>query len=385
MKRMDEGLMIRIAPFGMDMVTSLYSLAAPLLLIDLKANPIELGLAGGLTSAVHMTFAHRMGPFSDHFGRRRLILMAPLILSFSCLIAMIADRVKIILLLSALNGLCLSLFWPPFQAWVADRRTGLGLAKDIGTLNLAWTAAYLVGPLSSGFLFALQPRLPFLFAAAIAFLLFLLCRGSLQDRQEKSPVKEPLASADVRPADKRFLYVAWIANFTSWFLLGNMRYQFPKLARELGTRPQTVGILMACLGLSLFLGFFVLRATSLWHFRRRYLFAAQALAAAGIAILSLAGQTLWFALALGLVGFSASVTYYSSLLYAVQFSPGKGKGTGRHESILSIGALTGPVLGGIAAYLAGLRAPYLVCMVFLVAAVFFELALLRRKDIPGHK
>ena len=194
-------------------------------------------------------------------------------------------------------------------------------------------------------------------------------------------VKEPPRPADARPADKSFLYVAWIANFTSWFLLGNTRYQFPKLARELGAPPQVVGILMACLGFSLFLGFFVLRATSLWHFRRRYVFGAQALAAAGIAILVLASETPWFALALGLVGFSASVTYYSSLLYAVQFSPGKGKGTGWHESVLSLGALTGPVLGGIGAYIAGLRAPYLICMVFLVAAVLFELVLLRKRNV----
>ncbi len=378
---MNERTMIRVAPFGMDMVTTLYALAAPLLLIELKANPIELGLVGGLTSAVHMTFAHRMGPFSDHFGRRRLILMAPLILAFSCLVAMVTGRVKVILMLSALNGFCLSLFWPPFQAWVADRQTGLNLARDIGTLNLAWTAAYLVGPLTSGFLFGLQPRLPFLFAAAIAFLLFFLCHESLEDRQEKLQIKEPKPSADTRPGDKNFLYVAWTANFTSWFLLGNARYQFPKLARELGTQPQIVGILMACLGFSLFLGFFVLRATSLWHFRRRYLFGAQALAAAGIVILALANETAWFALALGLVGFSASVTYYSSLLYAVQFSPGKGKGTGWHESVLSLGALTGPVLGGIGAYLAGLRAPYLICMICLGAAVLFELALLPKRAV----
>src|SRR5271169_921111 len=84
--RISERVMIRIAPFGMDLVLSLYSLAAPLLLIELKANPVELGLFGSIMSAVHMSLAHRMGPLSDRFGRRRLILMAPLILVSSCLI-----------------------------------------------------------------------------------------------------------------------------------------------------------------------------------------------------------------------------------------------------------------------------------------------------------
>ena len=254
--RIDERVMIRVAPFGMDLVLSLYSLAAPLLLIELKANPVELGLIGSITSAVHMGLAHRMGPYSDRFGRRRLILIAPLLLASSCLIAVIAGQVKVVLMLSAINGLCLSLFWPPFQAWVAERQTGSGLARDIGTLNLAWTAAYVAGPVISGFLFSVQRKLPFLFAAGMALLLFLLSYGSIHDQGGISREKQPPRHAEIPNRQKHFLYIAWIANFMSWFLLANARYQFPKLARELGTSPQVVGILLGFLGFSLFLGFF---------------------------------------------------------------------------------------------------------------------------------
>ena len=381
MMRINERVMIRVAPFGMDLVMGLFSLAAPLLLIELHANPIELGLIGGITSAVHMGVAHRMGPFSDRFGRRRLILIAPLLLISSCLLAAITGRVMVILMLSALNGLCLSLFWPPFQAWVAERQTGSGLARDIGTLNLAWTAAYLVGPIVSGFLFSLQPKLPFLFAAAIALLLFILNYGSIHDQRGRIAGRDVPRNAEISGREKSFLYIVWIANFTSWFLLGNVRYQFPKLASELGTGPQAIGILIGCLGFSLFLGFFVLRLSPMWHFRRRYLFGAQALGVAGVLILSFASQTPWFALALALIGFSASVTYYSSLLYAVQLSAEKGRGTGRHESILSLGGLLGPVLGGIAAYSVGLRAPYLICFFLLLAAIFSEWVILRKRNV----
>jgi DHA1 family multidrug resistance protein-like MFS transporter len=381
--QIDERLMIRIAPFGMDLVMSGYYLAAPLLLIELKANPIELGLAASITAGVHMMLAHRMGPLSDRFGRRRLILFGPLLFALSCLLAAMTNRVEVILLLSALNGLCLSLFWPPLQAWVADLQTGSGLARDIGTLNMAWTASLLIGPSISGFLFGLHPKLPFLFASSLSFILFLLCYGSLHDRIETVKAKEYVTENSSQTWQKSFLYSAWIANFLSWFILGNARNQFPKLARELGNSPQTVGLLVGCLGLSLFLGFFLLRKSDLWHFRRRYLFGAQALAAGGLLMIYFSSSPLFFALALILIGLSASVTYYSSLFYAIRLSTQKGRGTGFHESILSIGALLGPILGGLGAHFLGLRIPYLICLLFLLAAVASEAAFLRRRNTPN--
>jgi MFS family permease len=372
--------MIRVAPFGMDLVLSSYYLAAPLLLIELKANPVELGLVGSITAAVHMTLAHRMGPLSDRFGRRRLILLGPILFTLSCLFVTLTNRVEVILLLSTLNGLCLSLFWPPFQAWVADLRSSSGLARDIGTMNMAWTASHLIGPVISGFLFGIHPKIPFLFAAGLSSILFILSYESIHDRPGVSKANEPATETSSQAWHKNFLYSVWIANFMSWFILGNARYQFPKLARELGSSPQTVGLFMGCLGFSLFLGFFFLRGSDLWHYRRRYLFGAQALAAMGLLMITLFNSSLLFALALILIGLSTSVTYYSSLLYAVRLSQQKGRGTGFHESILSIGALAGPILGGLGAHFSGLRIPYLICLFFLLAAIVPEAALLRKKD-----
>ena len=379
MANISEKTTVRIAPFGMDFVFSIYYLAAPLLLIDLKANPVELGLVGTLASLVHMSMAHLMGRLSDRIGRRRLIIAAPVIFSATCLLMTQVREIWVILILSVVNGFCLCIYWPSLQAWIADRQTGTGLARNIGSFNLSWTAATLAGPILSGFLYSLYPRLPFFIAAAIAVMLFLLVFTTVQESRTFSA--EKVESADMKTSKwrRRFLYAAWVANFALWFILGNVRYQFPKLARELNIPPHLIGLLLGFLGFALFSGFFLLRRTDRWHFTRNFLFGAQILALAGISLIVVSKEPMLFALAFLMIGLCCSMTYYSSLYYAVHLLKKKGKGSGLHESILGGGAVLGPILGGVAAQSLGLRAPYFLCIGVLVMAFGVELALLKKK------
>jgi DHA1 family multidrug resistance protein-like MFS transporter len=381
---MNEKVIMKAAPFGMDLAFNIYYLAAPLLLIQLKANPVELGLVGTITSSVHMAMSHFMGHLSDRLGRRRLIIAAPLIFATSCLFVTLAGRVGVILALSALNGFAMSIYWPSLEAWVADRQTGSELARNIGSFNLSWTAATLTGPVLSGFLYNLYPRLTFLLAAAVALMLFILIYTSLQDTEPHSIESVEPTGGEASTPRKDLLYAVWVANFASWFLIGNARYQFPKLARELGLPPYVIGLLLGCVGFSLFSGFFILRGTHLWHFKKRYLFGAQLLAALGLVFLFLSSEPVLLALAFLMIGLSCSVTYYSSLYYTVHLLEKKGKGTGLHESILGIGAVLGPILGGIAAQYTGLRAPYLLCFAVLFAAVVAELTLTIKRNDKGQ-
>ena len=380
MFRLDERQMIRTAPFGMDLVLSIFYLAAPLTLIKLGANPIELGLIGTLISSVHMALANFTGHLSDQWGRRLLIITGPVILGASCLLMTAAEQVKVVLALSALNGLGLAIFWPSFQAWVAERQTESGLAHDIGSFNMSWTAANLTGSVVSGFLYSYHPHLPFWVAALISLLLVLLTCTSVSDREPRRAHREETLEGDEQGWRKGFLYAGWVGNFASWFILGNARYQFPKLARELTIDPQRIGLLIGCIGLSQFFGFFCLRRSERWHFRKHYLLGGQLLAAAGILLLFLSSEQTLFAFAFITIGLCSSITYYSSLYYAVHLLKKKGKGAGMHESILGSGALLGPILGGIAAYYGGLRAPYLLCLAVLFIVIAAEWHLTKIRD-----
>jgi len=130
------------------------------------------------------------------------------------------------------------------------------------------------------------------------------------------------------------------------------------------------------------MGFLILRHREDWHFSRLHLLGSQLLAGSGLLLLVISNHPVLFALALILIGMGSSVTYYSSLYYAVHLIKKKGKGTGIHESIVGSGALLGPILGGIAAQYAGLRTPYLLCLAVLSLAVVVELNLTRRTPSP---
>ena len=380
---MNEKILLRVVPFAMDLAMGIYYLAAPLLLIQLNANPIELGLVAAISSSIHMVMAHFMGHLSDRLGRRRLIITAPALFISSCLAMTVAREIKVILALSVINGFCLSMFWPSFQAWVVDRQTGTGLARNIGSFNMSWTAANLLGPVFSGFLYSLHPRLPFFVSAAIAFILFFLVWGSLHERQDPPLVPERPASGEEGHDRRIFLYMAWVANFATWFIIGNCRYQFPKLARELNIPPQIIGLLLGSTGFALFMGFFILRKGERWHFKTLHLLGAQFLLGGGVLVLLLSSQPILFASGFIMIGTSGSVTYYSSLYYAVHILKAKGRGSGLHESILGGGAVLGPILGGIAAQYEGLRAPYLLCLVVLCMAIIVELILIKRTNSHG--
>jgi DHA1 family multidrug resistance protein-like MFS transporter len=384
MARINERIIIAVAPFWMDLSSSIFYLAAPLTVIELGGNPVELGLIGTITASVHMVLANFGGRLSDRVGRRILMVAGPFIFGISCLLTTQAGKVFHILALAGLNGIGMAIFWPSFQAWIADSRAGSNLARNIGSFNMSWTASQFIGPSLSGFLFSLHPRVPFWAAAAISFLLFFLLRASVGDKSQQPAKGGAILALETGDSGRGigFLYAIWIANFASWFILGNLRYQFPKLARDMAISPSMIGLLLSCIGLSQFLGFFFLRGSDRWHFKKSYLLGAQLLSASALLLIFFFPLKLIFASAFILIGLSISLTYYSSLYYSVRLLKRKGKGTGLHESILGSGVVLGPTLGGIVALSVGPRAPYVLCLGVLAVAVVMELSLTGSRRSP---
>lgn len=351
----------------------------------------HLGLSnaflGGLmavTTAFFATLAIPFGRLSDR-GDRRWVLYAACLLIGAVSIALpfCRNRLHLLLIFPGV-GIGMALFWPAYEAWLAERESEDELIHRVMLFNLFWSIGITLGPAASGYLYRdANPFTPF-YLAGILSVLTCVTMFSNSARASVCPVEPESAEPVFPPPAVRttYLHLARCANFASWFALGVLRRLAPKLTLEMGIAPSIYGNLMIALGGMQTLAFLVLGTgyATRWHYRLAPLLIVQ-----GLAILSFIGiaqlqHTLLWTFAFAVVGVSVAFTYFSSLYYGLDRQVDKGNKSGWHEAILGVGILLGPFLGGIAADSQfGVQSPYLLCAVAIVVAIILEIFIYRKQ------
>jgi MFS family permease len=235
----------------------------------------------------------------------------------------------------------------------------------------------MLGFFSAGFLFSLNPKLPFALAAVL-----IAAAAALLYKQPLKPAALAGTGSAAEPEEKRpanykaFLYAAWCANFVSWFIIGIMRNLFPKMGTELGFSTGIIGTLIFIITLAQTVMFFVLGKTHKWHYKLGPLILFQVFAMIGLVAIAFFSRAAWLGAAMILLGLSAGMTYFSSIFYSLYGSAAKGKHSGIHEAVLGVGGLFGPLTGGLLAARLGVRAPYIAAAVVVAVAIVIEAILI---------
>ncbi len=367
--------------FLMEVCIVIAFFALPLFAIKLGASIFQLGLMGSTAAFCYILGSIYLGHLSDILGRKRMIFLG--CLSFGILIGIIsfADSVgKVILLYMLSGGLSMALFWPPFEAWIADSKMGSSLPKALGKFNIAWSVGAFLGPLAGGFLFKVDYRLPLY---ATVFLSFCIAGALLCFSPEKKIGFEEkrtiVGNSNQKDNRGTFLSIAWIANFASFFVLGVVRYLFPKLAVHLGMDSRTLGLLMAVPAFSQGWGFFLLAKNTRWQYRLKPVMATQGLTVLAMLLIFFSDSPIFFGAAFLILGANLATSYTLSIFYSLHQEVKKGRMSGFHEAILGLGFLAGPMSGGLVARYFGLRAPYLLCGAAILVAIALEFFILQHK------
>lgn len=370
-----EQLIYAIA-FLMDGSSALVGLYVPLLAMEIGGTYDDLGGIRATGAVVYSLSCFIVGRFSDRVGYRRFMTLSGLTVSLLILGYLLVDRVWQLFLLGALTGVMLSGFWPCMQAWLGQGKDRGQLLGAVGRFNVSWSLGILVGPVLGGVLYAIDPAKGFALGAGLVgcvFFALLLVRV-----REETAAGGERAEITTFAAARRFLPVAWTANFATFFSVGVVRSLFPKLATDLGIGPELLGWLLAMIGLGQVIGFLLVSRTDRWQFRLGPLVAFQALAMVGLGAFAFGSHSGLFAAGMLTHGLLIGMTFTSSIFYSLHALGAGGKRTGIHEGIIGSGVFVGPLVGGLVAEYVGARAPYLVAIGVQCCALALEVYLVKR-------
>ena len=352
-----------------------------------------LGILMAITNGIFALLAIPCGRLSDRMERRYILYAACLLLGAACIGLTFCRSSGHLLSVFPGIGISMALFWPAYEAWLAEREGEGELIQRVMLFNLFWSIGMTLGPAFSSYLYgALNPFRPFYLGSGACLLTLLTIYASRLTNPEPAlhTDESDSQSAEViyppPPVRTAYLHLARCANFASWFALGVLRRLAPKLMLEMGIRPTIYGNLMLVLGGVQTVAFLVLGTgySTRWHYRFTPLLIVQLLAILSFLGIGLTQHTILWAFAFAVVGVSVAFTYFSSLYYGLDRHVDKGNKSGWHEAVLGVGIMLGPFLGGISADSAlGVQSPYLLCAVATAIAILIEILMLL-KHSRGH-
>ncbi|MSS71658.1 MAG: MFS transporter [Candidatus Latescibacteria bacterium] len=363
------------ATLAMDTSSRMVSLCTPLLALRFGASYGDLGLIGAAGALAYITGCLTYRKLADRIGYQRCMAVSTGLVAAITLLYPWASRVAHIAALSVATALLASGYWPVVQAWLGHGRSRRDLLLALSHFNLAIALCSILGPVAGGALYGAGFTLPFWVAAcgigALSLSMFAL-------RFEEISLAAPAASPASAPDARSFLHIAWVANFATYFAVSNLRSLFPKFATDIGVSPGTLGLLMALMGLTQFVTFYLIARTDRWQFRLIPIAALQGLGVAGLAMFVVGESSGAFAAGFLAMGALAGVTFAASSFYSLCAGGAGSRRAGLHEAVVGSGFLLGPLTGGLAAERLGPRAPYLLCAGVMLCALGLQTYLYRK-------
>lgn len=163
-------LLLDIIGIGMIMPV-LPAFLAELSGVGISEAAIEGGWLLFVYAVMQFLFAPLMGNLSDRFGRRPVLLASVLTFAIDNLICAFAWSYSMLFIGRVLAGIS-GASYSTASAFIADVSTDENRAKNFGLLGIAFGVGFVIGPVLGGLLGSFGPRVPFFFAAGLAFLNF---------------------------------------------------------------------------------------------------------------------------------------------------------------------------------------------------------------------
>jgi MFS transporter, DHA1 family, tetracycline resistance protein len=226
----------------------------PLWAEEFGASPTQIGLLTASYAVAQLLFAPVWGRLSDRYGRRPVILASLAGSAIAALLIGLAGTLVLLFIARVLQGVA-GASYAAAQAYVADVTTARDRARGMGLIGAAFGLGFILGPAIGAVFSAVDSRLPFFVAAALAALnLGIAYRRLPESRRPAGPraptprlelVRRALSSRELAP----LVWLSFVATFafvgmeTTFALFGERRFDYG--AVEIGALFTFIGVMAA--------------------------------------------------------------------------------------------------------------------------------------------
>ncbi len=326
----------------------------PLFAAHLGAGPEGIGLVAALSPLAGVLVSIPGGLCSDRFGRRRLLLASSVVFASAPLVYLLVTDVWGLALARFYHGLATGVFMPVAQAAVADAFKA-SRGEKMGAFSSATLAGRFVAPMLGGA--ALGLGFAWVYGlCALAGIGAMILAWRLPDFGERPApsCRPPLREGLAQLFSSRAILGGCLLEAGMLFAYGIFEAFLPVLALERGYAPWLTGVLFSVQVVTVALTKPLFGRLSDKRGRVGQMLWGAAFTAGACAALPWVGLAGMFVLSM-LLGLSLSLATAASGAFVADRSAATNRGAamGLLGALMDIGHSTGPLLGGLAAALAG--------------------------------
>ncbi|MFD0872293.1 MULTISPECIES: MFS transporter [Paenibacillus] len=297
------------------------------------------------------------GRWVDRYGRKKIITIGLLLFSVSELIFGLATEVLWLYLSRILGGISAAFIMPGVTAYVADITSLEERPKAMGYVSAAISTGFIIGPGVGGFIAEYGVRMPFFFAAAIAFIACISSIFILKEQLTKEQLKEISAAAkhtsfitDLRKSLNPLYIIAFIIVFVLAFGLSAYETVFSLFSdHKFGFTPKDIATIITISSIFGVVVQIFMFGKMVDILGEKKLIQLCLISGAIMAVVSTVISNFWVVLAVTCFIFLAFDLLRPALTTSLSRSAGKEQGfvAGMNSTYTSLGNIVGPAVAGI--------------------------------------
>jgi len=354
--------LINVTVFVASLGLGSFTYFVPVFAKSLGAGYLDLGIIGTANAIPYVIFPLATGYMVDRQNKAKVYFIGTIFNILATFLLVFASSVRDLIVLRAIGGIGLALFWPTVEALISDIADPNVRLKAMSRYSVAYSSAFLIGPLAGGYITQTLGFSPlFLISSAEIAVAGVLVALTVIPRYSGPLPPASQLDLDSNQGSNSFgkvLPMMLIALPYS-IVLGVVASILPGYLTVIGIAKPDIGLLFAIFGISRVVGY-----NYSWKFsgtrERIWLLLLAFILSLSFYFIGISTTYVAFALALIFMGISFGVLLPISLGNVARHVPRErlGWSIGIYESLVGVGFSTGPFIGGWAAESLGPSSSY---------------------------